>query len=199
MKTGRKRFDWTEERVELLRANYPNKKTGVVAKMIGTSERTVVRKATELGLQKESVDEIHQQYQDVIKAKFYTHSCTEIADGLNISKWTVRRIARGMGLHRNKEEDHVVRSQARHHFLDKVKYWNAIGVEEQMTEVKLLPKFSKEGAERHRSRINLRCKLRNNGYVIDWDSHEIYYPEGMKRHPIQERHGAALGLSFSPL
>ena len=199
MKTGRKRFDWTEERVELLRANYPNKKNGEVAKMIGTCERTVVRKATELGLQKESVDEIHQQYQDVIKAKFYTHSCTEIADGLNISKWTVRRIARGMGLHRNKEEDHVVRSQARHHFLDKVKYWNAIGVEEQMTEVKLLPKFSKEGAERHRSRINLRCKLRNNGYVIDWDSHEIYYPEGMKRHPIQERHGAALGLSFSPL
>lgn len=199
MKTGRKSFNWTEERLELLRTNYPNKKNGEVAKMIGTSERTLVRKAVELGLEKETVDEKHQQYREVIKAKFHTQSCTVIAEELKISVWTVRRIAKEMGLQRSKEEDHIVRSQARFHFLDKVKYWNAIGIEQDMTEVKLLPKFSKEGEERHKSRINLRCKLRNNGYIIDWDSREIFYPEGMKRHPIQEKHGTALGLSFSPL
>ena len=199
MKTGRKCFNWTEERLEILRTNYPNKKNGEVAKMIGTSERTLVRKAVELGLEKETTDEIHQHYQEVIKAEFYTQSSAVIAEELKTSVWTVRRIARKMGLKRNKKEDHEVRSQARFHFLDKVRYWNAIGVEQEMTEVKILPKFSKEGADRHRSRINLRCKLRNNGYVVDWDSQEIYYPEGMKRHPIQERHGMALGLSFSPL
>ena len=197
MKQGRKNFDWTEEKLMLLRTNYPIKHNGEVAEMLGASERTIVRKAKELELKKESIDERHRQMEETVRAKYATHSRTELADELHVSAWTIGRIAKKLGLIRTEGEEHAIRCKARQRVLKMVRYRNACDPTEKRATIKLLPNFTKEGAHRHKARINLRSKLKKLGYITEWDGENVYYTEGMKRHGTREKHGEALGLTFS--
>ena len=47
------RIHWNENMLSVLKRYYPNTKNEEVAEMLGISSRTVVRKATELGLRKD--------------------------------------------------------------------------------------------------------------------------------------------------
>lgn len=49
-----KRIYWTGDMLSLLRRYFPNTKTEEVAEMIGVSHRTVIRKARELGIEKDA-------------------------------------------------------------------------------------------------------------------------------------------------
>ena len=52
MEAGGVKRRWTSQEIEVLRAEYPDRKTVLVAKKLGRSERSVFAKAAALGLQK---------------------------------------------------------------------------------------------------------------------------------------------------
>lgn len=195
MKTGRKCFDWTEERLDLLRTNYPKMTAWELAELIGCSERTIGRMATSLGLEKDEIDPSHLRMFDVIREQIHTRSNMEIARTLHVTEKTIRRTAKKFGLKRTKEEESAIRSRIRKEI---VRHARIMGMYDEKCHIHLLTLTDPKIIKHHRAVIVIRSRMRQLGYIVDREGYTLYYDESQKRYPIKERHALELGLKIEP-
>ena len=185
---AKNKIEWTEERIMTLRQYYEKESNERVAERLGISSRTLVRKAKELNLYKQKAVTKSTGLDDTVRELYHDYSLHEIGEQTNTSWRTIQRIAKRLGLSRTKEEESLIRSRTRKKLLKSERARICFGLE-QRTNIKLVS---------NPPRIRLRIKLKQAGYIVLRDSKTIYYPLGLKRHPIREENGRRLGLDFAP-
>ena len=103
---------WTKEKIDCLCELFPVESTAYTASVLGVSEGTVKKKASELGLTK-YVKSKWLERAEYIRRHFNEQSFAEIGNALGISKWSVARIAAELGLKRNRAVNSSVASRVR--------------------------------------------------------------------------------------
>lgn len=187
MRTG-KPIEWNEERIDIIRKYYHHETNEQVAKRLGISSRSLVRKVKELQLYKSERITISKQIEDTVRKMYCDYSLSEIAADTGSSWRTIRRIVKSLGLTRTKEQERQMRSRIRQNLIESERRRINWGFD-QHTDIKVVC---------NHERIRLRSKLKRFGYIVFRGSNTIYYPVELKRHPIRERHGLKLGLEFAP-
>lgn len=86
-----KKLIWTDEMIETLRNLYPVETNSYTASVLGISEKSVNKKASELGIGKFAKSKWLERA-EYIRCHFYDKSFAEIGKELGISKWSVSRI-----------------------------------------------------------------------------------------------------------
>ncbi len=187
MRTG-KPIEWNEERIDIIRKYYHHETNEQVAKRLGISSRSLVRKVKELQLYKSERITISKQIEDTVRKMYCDYSLSEIAADTGSSWRTIRRIVKSLGLTRTKEQERQMRSRIRQNLIESERRRINWGFD-QHTGIKVVC---------NHERIRLRSKLKRYGYIVFRGSNTIYYPLELKRHPIREQHGHKLGLEFAP-
>lgn len=175
-----------EDKKQKLQKEYNRKTNRMLADELGMSERTLVKYARLLGLVKQHPVRMRDMMANVVCFMFPYNSYSEIADALGISKRTIARIVEEHGLERTVEQIWQIRSRIRHCLINRERRHIFFGLPQQ-TRLKVVT---------NKSRLALKVRLRSFGYVEHPEANIFYYHEGMKRHPIRERNGEALGLRF---
>ena len=182
------RIEWTDERIAVLQQYYNVESNEKVAERLGISTRTLARKAQQLGLHKSKAITKTTGLDEVVRELYPDHSINEIAGQLHTSARSIQRIVKRLGLSRTKEQDSKLRSRIRTKLL-KLEHARIVFGFEQRTNIKLV---------KNPPKVRLRTKLKGEGYIVFRGDMTIYYPQGLKRHLIQEENGKKLGLDFAP-
>jgi AraC-like DNA-binding protein len=177
---------WTEEMVKKLTSEYNSKTDVVLSHELGVCTKTLTNKARSLGLVKDKPVRRRDMVAGKVCGMFRTHSLAEIAKETGVSVRTVSRIVRERGLTRTREEDRRINSRIRRELIARERGRVLFGLP-QKTNIKVVC---------NRKRIALKSRMRKCGYVFHPTENILYYHEDMRRHPIRERNGAALGLRF---
>lgn len=183
-----KKLIWTDEMIETLRNLYPVETNSYTASVLGVSEKSVNKKASELGIGKFAKSKWLERA-EYIRNHFYDKSFAEISKELGISKWSVSRIAGQIGLKRTDKETSHVSSRVRGELVRRERRRMIFGLE-PLTNIKVVT---------NRTRIRLRSRLKAKGYIVSDERNVMYYPSDLERQPRQECVGIKLGLKFKPL
>lgn len=183
-----KKLIWTDEMIETLRNLYPVETNSYTASVLGISEKSVNKKASELGLGKFAKSKWLDRA-EYIRCHFYDMSFAEIGKELGINKWSVSRIAGQIGLKRTDRETSHVSSRVRGELIRRERRRMIFGLE-TLTNIKVVT---------NRARIRLRSRLKAKGYVVSDERNVMYYPADLERQPRQEMVGIKLSLKFKPL
>lgn len=183
-----KKLIWTDEMVDTLRNHYPVETNSYTASVLGVSEKSVNKKASELGIGKFAKSKWLERA-EYIRNHFYDKSFAEIGKDLGISKWSVSRIAGQIGLKRTEKETSHVSSRVRGELIRRERRRMIFGLE-PLTNIKVVT---------NRARIRLRSRLKAKGYIVSDERNVMYYPSDLERQPRQESVGIKLGLKFKPL
>ncbi len=183
-----KQIQWTEAMLETLRELYPIETTPYTASVLGVSEKTVKKKAVELGLEKFAKSKWLERA-EFIRRHFHCKSYSEMGRELGIAKWSVGRIAEAIGLRRTEKENSRVSSLVRGELIKRERRRMIFGLD-PLTKIKVVT---------NRPRIRLRSKLKSKGYIVGSERNVMYYPSDLQRHIGQESRGIKLGLKFLPL
>mgnify|MGYP001028120352 FL=1 len=183
-----KKLIWTDEMIETLRNLYPVETNSYTASVLGVSEKSVNKKASELGIGKFAKSKWLERA-EYIRCYFYDKSFAEIGKELGISKWSVSRIAGQIGLKRTDKETSHVSSRVRGELIRRERRRMIFGLE-PLTNIKVVT---------NRARIRLRSRLKAKGYVVSDERNVMYYPADLERQSRQENVGIKLGLKFKPL
>lgn len=183
-----KKLIWTDEMIETLRNLYPVETNSYTASVLGISEKSVNKKASELGIGKFAKSKWLERA-EYIRCHFYDKSFAEIGKELGISKWSVSRIAGQIGLKRTDRETSHVSSRVRGELIRRERRRMIFGLE-PLTNIKVVT---------NRARIRLRSRLKSKGYVVSDERNVMYYPADLERQSRQENVGIKLGLKFKPL
>ncbi len=183
-----KKLIWTDEMIETLRDLYPVETNSYTVSVLGISEKSVNKKASELGIGKFAKSKWLERA-EYIRCHFYDKSFTEIGKELGISKWSVSRIAGQIGLKRTDRETSHVSSRVRGELIRRERRRMIFGLE-PLTNIKVVT---------NRARIRLRSRLKAKGYVVSDERNVMYYPADLERQSRQENVGIKLGLKFKPL
>ena len=183
-----KKLTWTDEMIDTLRNLYPVETNSYTASVLGVSEKSVNKKASELGIGKFAKSKWLERA-EYIRNHFYDKSFAEIGKVLGISKWSVSRIAGQIGLKRTEKETSHVSSRVRGELIRRERRRMIFGLE-PLTNIKVVT---------NRARIRLRSRLKAKGYIVSDERNVMYYPSDLERQPRQESVGIKLGLKFKPL
>lgn len=184
----KKTIRWTDDMIRTLQELYPVETNAYTASVLGVGEKTVIKKAKELGIGKFSKSRWMERA-DYIRTHFDTKSFSEIGRNLGIAKWSVARIAGQVGLKRTYKETGNISSRVRTELIKREKRRMIFGLD-PITHIKVVT---------NRPRIKLRAWLKSKGYIVGEQKNVMYYPADIVRRTVQETRGIKLGLSFIPL
>lgn len=179
---------WTKEKIVCLCELFPVESTAYTASVLGVSEGTVKKKASELGLTK-YVKSKWLERAEYIRRHFNEQSFAEIGNALGISKWSVARIAAELGLKRNRAVNSSVASRVRVDTIKRERRRILFGLS-PITRLKVVC---------NRPRIRLRSRMKSKGYIVSRGENTVYYTSDVIRNESQEQRGRALGLRILPL
>ena len=183
-----KEIKWTKEKIDCLCELFPVESTAYTASVLGVSEGTVKKKASELGRTK-YVKSKWLERAEYIRRHFNEQSFAEIGNALGISKWSVARIAAELGLKRNRAVNSSVASRVRVDTIKRERRRILFGLS-PITRLKVVC---------NRPRIRLRSRMKSKGYIVSRGENTIYYTSDVIRNESQEQRGRALGLRILPL
>lgn len=183
----KKKIRWTEDMIRTLQELYPVETNTFTASILGVGEKTVIKKAKELGIGKFAKSRWMERA-EYIRAHFDTKSFAEIGRNLGITKWSVARIAGQIGLKRTDKETGSISSRVRTELVKREKRRMIFGLD-PITHIKVVT---------NRPRIKLRAWLKSKGYIVGEQRNVMYYPADIVRRTVQETRGMKLGLKFIP-
>lgn len=183
----RKKIDWTLEMMDILISKYPVCSNEDVANVLGISVISVTRKAKELSLKKfgKLMDGRYEAIK-IVKAYYGKLPINEIARKADVSRSTVSRIAKQLGLKLTKEQFSALTSKS---LKASFRYNNFLQNSGMPWKMNRVLGFCKR-------RHNMKYRLQMDGYVIDELTHVAYYTENMTRHYLREQHAEAMGMVF---
>ena len=187
--TTTKRTLWTPDHDDILKERFHTDCLHDIASHIGCTCSTVSDHARRLGLKKISPSGRNSDARSFVLIEYPNLSYQEMAERTGLHRETIRIIARELGLERTPEQLRKIRSRRRKELIQKERRRIIFGLE-QKTNIKVVSNHQK---------IRLRGSLKRLGYIIGTDGHTFYYYPGLRRHPIKESNGRALGFTFLPL
>ena len=187
--TTTKRTLWTPDHDDILKERFHTDCLHDIASHIGCTCSTVSNHARRLGLRKISPSGRNSDARSFVLIEYPNLSYQEMAERTGLHRETIRIIARELGLERTPEQLRKIRSRRRKELIQKERRRIIFGLD-QKTNIKVVSNNQK---------IRLRGSLKRLGYIIGTDGHTFYYYPGLRRHPIKESNGRALGFTFLPL
>ena len=187
--TTAKRTLWTPDHDDILKERFHTDCLHDIASHIGCTCSTVSNHARRLGLRKNSSSGRNSDARSFVLIEYPNLSYQEMAERTGLHRETIRIIARELGLERTPEQLRKIRSRRRKELIQKERRRIIFGLD-QKTNIKVVSNHQK---------IRLRGSLKRLGYIIGTDGHTFYYYPGLRRHPIKESNGRALGFTFLPL
>lgn len=187
--TTTKRTLWTPDHDDILKERFHADCLHDIASHIGCTCSTVSNHARRLGLRKNSPSGRNSDARSFVLIEYPNLSYQEMAERTGLHRETIRIIARELGLERTPEQLRKIRSRRRKELIQKERRRIIFGLD-QKTNIKVVSNHQK---------IRLRSSLKRLGYIIGTDGHTFYYYPGLRRHPIKESNGRALGFTFLPL
>ena len=187
--TTTKRTLWTPDHDDILKERFHTDCLHDIASHIGCTCSTVSNHARRLGLRKNSPSGRNSDARSFVLIEYPNLSYQEMAERTGLHRETIRIIARELGLERTPEQLRKIRSRRRKELIQKERRRIIFGLD-QKTNIKVVSNYQK---------IRLRGSLKRLGYIIGTDGHTFYYYPGLRRHPIKESNGRALGFTFLPL
>ncbi len=187
--TTTKRTLWTPDHDDILKERFHTDCLHDIASHIGCTCSTVSSHARRLGLRKISPSGRNSDARSFVLIEYPNLSYQEMAERTGLHRETIRIIARELGLERTKKQLREIRSRRRKELIQKERRRIIFGLD-QKTNIKVVSNHQK---------IRLRGSLKRLGYIIGTDGHTFYYYPGLRRHPIKESNGRALGFTFLPL
>ena len=187
--TTTKRTLWTPDHDDILKERFHTDCLHDIASHIGCTCSTVSNHARRLGLKKISPSGRNSDARSFVLIEYPNLSYQEMAERTGLHRETIRIIARELGLMRTPEQLREIRSRRRKELIQKERRRIIFGLD-QKTNIKVVSNHQK---------IRLRGSLKRLGYIIGTDGHTFYYYPGLRRHPIKESNGRALGFTFLPL
>ena len=187
--TTAKRTLWTPDHDDILKERFHTDCLHDIASHIGCTCSTVSNHARRLGLRKNSSSGRNSDARSFVLIEYPNLSYQEMAERTGLHRETIRIIARELGLERTPEQLRKIRSRRRKELIQKERRRIIFGLD-QKTNIKVVSNHQK---------IRLRSSLKRLGYIIGTDGHTFYYYPGLRRHPIKESNGRALGFTFLPL
>ena len=187
--TTTKRTLWTPDHDDILKERFHTDCLHDIASHIGCTCSTVSSHARRLGLRKISPSGRNSDARSFVLIEYPNLSYQEMAERTGLHRETIRIIARELGLERTKRQLREIRSRRRKELIQKERRRIIFGLD-QKTNIKVVSNHQK---------IRLRGSLKRLGYIIGTDGHTFYYYPGLRRHPIKESNGRALGFTFLPL
>lgn len=187
--TTTKRTLWTPDHDDILKERFHTDCLHDIASHIGCTCSTVSDHARRLGLKKISPSGRNSDARSFVLIEYPNLSYQEMAERTGLHRETIRIIARELGLERTPEQLRKIRSRRRKELIQKERRRIIFGLD-QKTNIKVVSNHQK---------IRLRGSLKRLGYILGTDGHTFYYYPGLRRHPIKESNGRALGFTFLPL
>jgi transposase len=187
--TTTKRTLWTPDHDDILKERFHTDCLHDIASHIGCTCSTVSNHARRLGLRKISTSGRNSDARSFVLIEYPNLSYQEMAERTGLHRETIRIIARELGLERTPEQLRKIRSRRRKELIQKERRRIIFGLD-QKTNIKVVSNHQK---------IRLRGSLKRLGYILGTDGHTFYYYPGLRRHPIKESNGRALGFTFLPL
>lgn len=187
--TTTKRTLWTPDHDDILKERFHTDCLHDIASHIGCTCSTVSNHARRLGLRKISPSGRNSDARSFVLIEYPNLSYQEMAERTGLHRETIRIIARELGLERTPEQLSKIRSRRRKELIQKERRRIIFGLD-QKTNIKVVSNHQK---------IRLRGSLKRLGYILGTDGHTFYYYPGLRRHPIKESNGRALGFTFLPL
>lgn len=187
--TTTKRTLWTPDHDDILKERFHTDCLHDIATHIGCTCSTVSSHARRLGLRKISPSGRNSDARSFVLIEYPNLSYQEMAERTGLHRETIRIIARELGLERTQKQLREIRSRRRKELIQKERRRIIFGLD-QKTNIKVVSNHQK---------IRLRGSLKRLGYIIGTDGHIFYYYPGLRRHPIKESNGRALGFTFLPL
>ena len=187
--TTTKRTLWTPDHDDILKERFHTDCLHDIASHIGCTCSTVSNHARRLGLRKISPSGRNSDARSFVLIEYPNLSYQEMAERTGLHRETIRIIARELGLERTPEQLRKIRSRRRRELIQKERRRIIFGLD-QKTNIKVVSNHQK---------IRLRGSLKRLGYILGTDGHTFYYYPGLRRHPIKESNGRALGFTFLPL
>jgi transposase len=187
--TTTKRTLWTPDHDDILKERFHTDCLHDIATHIGCTCSTVSNHARRLGLRKNSPSGRNSDARSFVLIEYPNLSYQEMAERTGLHRETIRIVARELGLERTPEQLRKIRSRRRKELIQKERRRIIFGLD-QKTNIKVVSNHQK---------IRLRGSLKRLGYIIGTDGHTFYYYPGLRRHPIKESNGRALGFTFLPL
>lgn len=187
--TTTKRTLWTPDHDDILKERFHTDCLHDIALHIGCTCSTVSNHARRLGLRKFSPSGRNSDARSFVLIEYPNLSYQEMAERTGLHRETIRIIARELGLERTPEQLRKIRSRRRKELIQKERRRIIFGLD-QKTNIKVVSNHQK---------IRLRGSLKRLGYILGTDGHTFYYYPGLRRHPIKESNGRALGFTFLPL
>ena len=187
--TTTKRTLWTPDHDDILKERFHTDCLHDIASHIGCTCSTVSNHARRLGLKKISPSGRNSDARSFVLIEYPNLSYQEMAERTGLHRETIRIIARELGLERTPEQLRKIRSRRRKELIQKERRRIIFGLD-QKTNIKVVSNHQK---------IRLRSSLKRLGYIIGTDGHTFYYYPSLRRHPIKESNGRALGFTFLPL
>ena len=187
--TTAKRTLWTPDHDDILKERFHTDCLHDIASHIGCTCSTVSNHARRLGLKKISPSGRNSDARSFVLIEYPNLSYQEMAERTGLHRETIRIIARELGLERTPEQLRKIRSRRRKELIQKERRRIIFGLD-QKTHIKVVSNHQK---------IRLRGSLKRLGYILGTDGHTFYYYPGLRRHPIKESNGRALGFTFLPL
>ena len=184
-----KRTLWTPDHDDILKERFQTDCLHDIASHIGCTCSTVSSHARRLGLRKNSPSGRNSDARSFVLIEYPNLSYQEMAERTGLHRETIRIIARELGLERTQKQLREIRSRRRKELIQKERRRIIFGLD-QKTNVKVVSNHQK---------IRLRGSLKRLGYILGTDGHTFYYYPGLRRHPIKESNGRALGFTFLPL
>lgn len=187
--TTTKRTLWTPDHDDILKERFHTDCLHDIASHIGCTCSTVSNHARRLGLRKNSPSGRNSDARSFVLIEYPNLSYQEMAERTGLHRETIRIIARELGLERTQKQLREIRSRRRKELIQKERRRIIFGLD-QKTNIKVVSNHQK---------IRLRGSLKRLGYIIGTDGHTFYYYPGLRRHPIKESNGRALGFTFLSL
>ena len=187
--TTTKRTLWTPDHDDILKERFHTDCLHDIASHFGCTCSTVSNHARRLGLRKISPSGRNSDARSFVLIEYPNLSYQEMAERTGLHRETIRIIARELGLERTPEQLRKIRSRRRKELIQKERRRIIFGLD-QKTNIKVVSNNQK---------IRLRGSLKRLGYILGTDGHTFYYYPGLRRHPIKESNGRALGFTFLPL
>ena len=182
-----RRINWTEAMLSRLAELYPVETTAHTACMLQVGVTAVKEKARELGLEKLAKSRWLERAGHISR-HFDNRSYAEMAGDLGVSRTTVSRMARKLGLSRSKAQGYEISSRVRREMVRRERRRAIFGLD-PLTQLKVIS---------HRAKVRIRSRLKAKGYITGVHRNILYFTEATCRKARLEARAARLGLAFRP-
>ena len=155
--------------------------------MLQVGVSAVKEKARELGLEKLAKSRWLERAGHISR-HFDNRSYAEMAGDLGVSRTTVSRMARKLGLSRSKAQGYEISSRVRREMVRRERRRAIFGLD-PLTRLKVIS---------HRAKVRIRSRLKAKGYITGIHRNILYFTEATCRKARLEAKAARFGLTFQP-